>query len=253
MLRIRNKIKERWWATRIKIYHRKINRQKYYGVKKIIKEYEKEIQAIYEPLFKKIKEIKEANIQEAFKIKNILALIGEVVIPVRSIDKIQQFIKEAYEKGGKRVFTKTAHKIKVAEVKPTPILRSIHVRQIQYLEKLNEDLKEAIENILIDGVAEGKEIYEITKEIEDKVKRKIKTRAETIARSEIIKASAEGTRQIMRQAGVKHYIWLTARDDRVCKTCQALDGKKFRIDDPNAPLPVKDTHPNCRCVLVADI
>lgn len=48
-----------------------------------------------------------------------------------------------------------------------------------------------------------------------------------------------------------HVIWVTARDDRVCNRCAPLDGRTFDIDDVHTPRPVDDTHPRCRCRLMA--
>jgi hypothetical protein len=47
--------------------------------------------------------------------------------------------------------------------------------------------------------------------------------------------------------------WVTAGDARVCPQCSALAGSVYLIDDiraGDAPMPVRDTHPGCRCYLV---
>jgi len=44
--------------------------------------------------------------------------------------------------------------------------------------------------------------------------------------------------------------WLTARDERVCKICQALDGQQWAFDDPQRQQPPYDSHPNCRCAII---
>ena len=51
-----------------------------------------------------------------------------------------------------------------------------------------------------------------------------------------------------------HARWVTSQDLRVCRECQSLEGQSWRISDIRsgaAPLPVRDTHPGCRCSLVA--
>jgi SPP1 gp7 family putative phage head morphogenesis protein len=48
--------------------------------------------------------------------------------------------------------------------------------------------------------------------------------------------------EAFKKAGVKKVRWNTEKDERVCKTCHALDGKVFEID--KAP---NKQHINCRC------
>lgn len=78
--------------------------------------------------------------------------------------------------------------------------------------------------------------------------------ADRIARSESVLAWNAGAVQGMKQAGVESYTWLAfadadeGEDDGVC---QALDGKTFPVG--TGPLPVRDTHPNCRCALVPNV
>ena len=51
--------------------------------------------------------------------------------------------------------------------------------------------------------------------------------------------------QAFEDAGVDEVVWVTQRDERVCKDCGPLDGQVFQIDEaPNCPL-----HYQCRCHL----
>lgn len=46
--------------------------------------------------------------------------------------------------------------------------------------------------------------------------------------------------------------WVTAEDDRVCtKYCLPLQGQRFILEDTATPIPIRDTHLNCRCRLLA--
>jgi SPP1 gp7 family putative phage head morphogenesis protein len=75
-----------------------------------------------------------------------------------------------------------------------------------------------------------------------------RSRAETIAVTEVTRAAAEGGRlyqQQLQQAGFTFdRIWRTSNDERVCPVCGPLDGKPEAewggLDSPPA-------HPNCRC------
>jgi hypothetical protein len=46
--------------------------------------------------------------------------------------------------------------------------------------------------------------------------------------------------------------WVTAEDDKVCtKYCLPLQGQRFVLEDTDTPIPIRDTHLNCRCRLLA--
>lgn len=244
---VRERVKLRWWNTRLRVFHKKINRSKYYGVKALIEEYTEAImQAYLEAIQQALK-----TPQEKVNLPSLLMrVLGNVKIPIL---KINELLEKAFMRGGRRVFTRKGDKIEIGKPSNIATLRQIQNNQMRYLKGISEEMQDRINQILQKAVEEGKSIYEIKNEIVEEVKEVSRARAERIARSEIIRASAEGTKQGMREAGIERYIWLSARDNRVCETCRALDGKKFKVDDENAPIPVRDSHPNCRCILVADI
>lgn len=244
-------VKVRWWATRLKIFHRKINRRKYYGVKKLIEEYKEELKNLFEPFLEDVKNLIPENPQEKNFLKSLIAKLGKVTISADKTMAITKLLINAYLKGSRRVFTRVGVTIKTEDIKNIEPIKALHKDQLKYISNIEEEAKKKILDELTEGLREGKSIFEIRKSIIKKVEGIVESRAETIARSEIIKASAEGTRQSMIQAGIKEYIWLSARDNRVCEICRKLDGKIFKVEE--AIMPVKDTHPNCRCSLVANI
>lgn len=84
-------------------------------------------------------------------------------------------------------------------------------------------------------------------------------RTETIARTEILRASNEGRRQAWQQGIDEGFInpqqekeWSVNIDDRTCDICAPLDGERVLVtaDFPWGDPPI---HPNCRCtVLLTD-
>lgn len=84
-------------------------------------------------------------------------------------------------------------------------------------------------------------------------------RTETIARTEILRASHEGRRESWSQGIEEGFIsvtdqkvWSTNMDGRECDICGPLDGSRVLITDdfPEGEPPI---HPNCRCdVLLVD-
>lgn len=73
---------------------------------------------------------------------------------------------------------------------------------------------------------------------------KSKMEATRIARTETLNAYNQGAINQYKKAGITHWRWLTAIDDRTCPECEPLDNLVF---DMNAPRPPK--HPNCRCAV----
>jgi SPP1 gp7 family putative phage head morphogenesis protein len=85
-----------------------------------------------------------------------------------------------------------------------------------------------------------------------------KYRTETIARTEILRASNEGRREAWEQGVQDGFIgadwvkiWSTEFDDRTCEECSPLDGETAPVlgDFPWGDPPL---HPNCRCTLLLD-
>lgn len=70
---------------------------------------------------------------------------------------------------------------------------------------------------------------------------------ERLARSEVAQAQAFGKRDLMRSQHVRQYNFVAASVG-ACPICLGLaaDGP-YDVGDDAAPLPVRDTHPLCRC------
>lgn len=71
-------------------------------------------------------------------------------------------------------------------------------------------------------------------------------RAMTIAVTETTRLFAEGNLAAYRTAGVTHVEWQTVKDTRVDPICEALQGKRWRVDNVGETPPA---HPRCRCFL----
>lgn len=225
----------------------KINKIKYFGVRGNILKYKQIILKHFDKNF--IKKIVRKYIgKESFE-EDLYSLFNRV-LTTTILKEIMELLEDSFDKGGRRVLNKKGEIIKLGKVLNKHALQYIQISQFEYLTNIAKELAKKITNILAKGYEEGKSIKQITQEIEEKIDNIVEKRAELIARSEIIKASAMGTKQGMREAGIEKYMWITARDDKVCALCKSYDKKSFKIEDENSPIPVKDTHPNCRCVIV---
>jgi len=259
--KVREALNQRWWDTQLRIYHRKINRVKHYGTKALMERYAQLIQELFKPFHERLNELLSiaeetfnADVKEVDIISYILGNLGKVTFSSVVLKEVYGIIEQTFNRGARRVFTRTGQKIQVGEVKNKAPLEALMRQQINYLKDMEEDIRERVKDILVVDLKEGKSLTKIKKDITETTQKITRHRAETIARSEIIKASTEGTKQSMKEAGIEKYLWLTARDNRVCDICREKErGSPYKFDSPDAPMPVKDSHPNCRCTIIADI
>lgn len=104
-----------------------------------------------------------------------------------------------------------------------------------------------LKRILIDGMIAGKDPRSIARDLRRQLDIS-RRRAETIARTEIIRAHAEGQLDLLERMGAKklkvQVEWLTSGDDRVCQQCADQEGKVFEFEEARNRIPL---HPNCRC------
>lgn len=75
-----------------------------------------------------------------------------------------------------------------------------------------------------------------------------RSRAEMIARTEVIRTHAQGQLNSFERFGI-HKVeleaeWITAEDDNVCPDCEDMSGQVFSLEDAAGMIPL---HPNCRC------
>lgn len=87
-------------------------------------------------------------------------------------------------------------------------------------------------------------------------------RAETIARTESIRASNKGQQEVWRQAQNQGLIasnqlrvWITSGDDATCEICSSLDGQTAKIGEEfdDGIMEPPDPHPSCRCTVGLDL
>jgi SPP1 gp7 family putative phage head morphogenesis protein len=88
--------------------------------------------------------------------------------------------------------------------------------------------------------------------------RYLQYRAQTIARTESIRASVKGQRALW-QSAVKQGLlsrevkrkWIASGDDKTCDICTSLDGETAGLDDEfdDGIMEPPDPHSDCRCTV----
>jgi SPP1 gp7 family putative phage head morphogenesis protein len=122
--------------------------------------------------------------------------------------------------------------------------------QVSLITSLPRDAAERVRKLTLEGITQGTRANQIAAEImrSGEVSR---SRANTIARTEVSRTGTEFTRARAESVGSTHFIWRSSRDGDVRKSHKALDGKTFRWDDPPECDPGHHALPgaiyNCRC------
>lgn len=127
-------------------------------------------------------------------------------------------------------------------------LELIFTRSYEQLRGVNEQMASRMSTVLADGFAQGRGPIEVARNLNTIVGTIGRTRAETIARTEIIHAHAEGQLDGFEELGVDSITamaeWLTAGDGKVCPLCASLSGVVMTVKEARGLIP---RHPNCRC------
>jgi len=124
----------------------------------------------------------------------------------------------------------------------------LYTRVFSDLQGITDEMDKQISRILAQGMADGRGPREIARQMSQAVDGIGRTRANVLARTEVIRAHAEATLNEFETLGVTDVVaeveLSTAGDDRVCPDCDSLSGHVYTIDDARGVIPV---HPNCRC------
>ena len=81
-------------------------------------------------------------------------------------------------------------------------------------------------------------------------------RPEMIARTEVVRLSNEGLKDLFKQNKIEKISWLAAVSDRTCEYCMALNGQVININESFnggelGQLKTPPAHVGCRCSLLS--
>jgi SPP1 gp7 family putative phage head morphogenesis protein len=184
----------------------------------------------------------------------------------QSLPKILQLIMHS---GGSKVLNKDGQKLAFKQPNYKLVIDKLMEDNLQYAKNLNEVQRQQILKQIRFGIKKGLTYNDMAANIVKKTTDIGLERAVMIASTESNKAHAQAMYETMELNGVKSYMWLTAGDDRVAPLDQALNNRIFKFNEPGtmnvrgtdgktytisaSPRPVTDTHPRCRCVIIANV
>lgn len=113
---------------------------------------------------------------------------------------------------------------------------------------------DTLEGILDDAEASGMRVEDLRKQIQERFD-VTRSKADLLARDQVLSLNAKITQSRQTQAGISKYIWSSSGDERVREMHDDLDGTEQAWDDPPVTNEDGDTnHPGedyqCRCVAI---
>lgn len=181
--------------------------------------------------------------------------IPEKVAGILGLDTLKDFVNRAvkgvYRQGSEKVEQKLDMNIQPND----DAIQFIQNYTFDNIKGLERDTENKLRQELERGIMNNEGVNQLKKRV-TQVTDKGKNRAETIARTEYIRASNMGEIQSIKDTGAKaNKIWNATIDKRTCNICRRLNGKKVELnqlfeDNPSGTRvqsPV--AHPNCRCSL----
>lgn len=110
-------------------------------------------------------------------------------------------------------------------------------------------LREELNDELIKTVIVGKD----TRYLKQKLTERFSVsnyRANTLVRTEMAHIQTQAAAQRYKDYEIEYYEFLADADERTCRQCGALDGKKFKLSEMKVGVNCPPMHPNDRCCIV---
>ncbi|MBD1918859.1 MULTISPECIES: minor capsid protein [Cyanophyceae] len=121
---------------------------------------------------------------------------------------------------------------------------------VQRLYRYNDNFKTAVSGVVEQGLLQGWGAEKVARMLRGNEQMQgqfglaqLKSKAETIARTEIMSSFDTATQQRYAENGITHIQWLATPSERLCSYCLARHGNVYKLGEVTAP-----SHPRCRCI-----
>lgn len=174
--------------------------------------------------------------------------------------------QKAFKMGADKIMDSKGNKLSISKPDFKEVIKKLNKENLKYVKNITDSQRKKMLELIRQGIKEGKGYKQIAGNINTALKEISVSRADMIASTEINKAISRSMKDTMELNGFKTYMWITAGDNRVAPLDEALhrrifkfglegkmsvrgtDGKIYTIS--KSPMPVTDSHPRCRCVIV---
>lgn len=130
------------------------------------------------------------------------------------------------------------------------VVEAINKKAMTFSEQVNETTKKKLRKQLGEGIANGEGVPELTDRVSGVFKKRVKSEAERIARTEVSYASNEAELEAYKQSEViEKKEWLAEPD--ACDVCASLDGETVKLGEGfSGGFNTPPAHPQCRCTIL---
>jgi SPP1 gp7 family putative phage head morphogenesis protein len=177
--------------------------------------------------------------------KVVQGALGDVK---RDVEAASKAAAKRADRHAKREMARIGIKLTDADPQVAKLVPAWRKTNVARITGMLEDQLDKIERILEEG--DGHYAETLAEEIQRQCEGVSASRAEFIARDQILTLNSQITTARMKDAGIEEFYWTTSGDERVRDSHRELDGQLFRYDDP----PIVDGEralpgepPLCRC------
>lgn len=118
----------------------------------------------------------------------------------------------------------------------------------QLIWKNKEQLVQALDDIVIKGLAVGDGYDKMSKELAKRMDVSVKA-AKRLIMTESARMDNEGLLEHYRNTGVEQLVFVATLDSKTSEICRAMDGTIINVEDAHIGLNVPPLHPYCRSVI----
>lgn len=163
----------------------------------------------------------------------------------RDLDSVTRLAARRADRHSMREFARLGIKIADAAPATAKLLPKWRRENVGRITGMLDDQLDKIERILADG--DSMRVETLAKEIRRQCIDVSDSRAEMIARDQVLTLNAQITQARQIDAGITEYVWTTSGDERVRAEHQELEGQTFSWEDP-PPVGHPGEDVMCRCV-----
>ena len=180
-------------------------------------------------------------------IKRSLARAGE--LQAKTIDTVAARTLEANGREFERVIRINPRQV---QANLSPLIDRFRKENVDLIQSIPDTLLDNVSKIVDEVWSNGERVETLRAKIQDRFNVS-KSKADLIARDQVLKLNGQITRERQKASGITEYIWTTARDERVRDMHAELDGTRQRWDADPVTNEQGDTNPpggdyQCRCV-----